>query len=238
MKQAWRFLLLGPWVFTSLVHAQDERGLYTGVSGAASCSYRTLRGDGSAASAAVVLERDRSEKPGMSYSVSLVNLWKLSPRFTLESGLQFTRRGYKTERIGVDSAEAGQARAGEAIYQYAFGFVDIPVKLNYMITESRLKPYLLGGVLVSVPFGSYTRRQFYAGDGSTTQDEWESNAVSSAPVLGVLAGVGWDYDIHKTVKLRAEALYQRSITPMPGTAPVREYLYGMGLNAGFFVRLG
>jgi len=54
--------------------------------------------------------------------------------------------------------------------------------------------------------------------------------------FAVLAGIGMDYDFKSKIKFRIEPIYRRSINTIIN-APIKGYLYSVGLNIGVYYKI-
>jgi len=193
--------------------------------------YRTIKTDTSLQCLANL--RNNDEIPKYGYTTGLNLALNFNKRFALELGLLFSDKGEKTKKYNLIGNQPDPDLPTKITFISHLLYLDIPIKVNYFILTRRTKLFVLAGVSPSVFLTQKTTSIAEYSDGSTKTNTSSGASGFSKINLTFIAGFGVSYDLTKTITLKIEPTYRRSITPI-SNALVKEYLYSMGLNTGFF----
>lgn len=229
---------------TQALPAQDIRKpslrkpLYAGVHFSADHSFRHLsNADGQSSTAAIINLRNRIEKarPGYTAGVSLGK--RISSRFTVETGLFYSDKGYQTgKEILVYIPPSSSTDPVWAKFIYKQRFLDIPVRIVYQAGKKKLQFISSGGFIVNILLKEkQTVFKYYESgrvekENMSTQTEFRTINVSAELGAGVL------YTVNKKIKLSAEPLFRYSLFRSVDK-PVSEHLWNAGINLSVSYRI-
>ena len=174
------------------------------------------------------------------YTTGLSLIYKFNRRFSLETGILYSNKGYKIKDDELMYSSTGQDIPDSKIptkmkILYNHYYLDIPFKINYLIVKSNLSYYLTAGASASVFIkGTRTRILEYKNgenDKKTYLSEYDFLNYNYA----VLFGFGMEYDILKRLEIKIEPIFRRSLTP-DIDLKVKRYLYSFGVNIGFVIK--
>jgi len=177
--------------------------------------------------------RNDLEIPKYGYTTGLNLALNFNKRFALELGILFSNKGEKTKKYDMLGNQPDPDLPTNITFIYHLLYLDIPIKVNYFILTQRTKLFILAGLSPSVFLTQKITSIAEYSDGSIKTNTSPGASGFSKINLTFIAGFGVSYDLTKIITLKIEPTYRRSITPI-FDALVKEYLYSMGLNTGFF----
>ncbi|KAA9333718.1 outer membrane beta-barrel protein [Adhaeribacter soli] len=205
-----------------------------GVSFSPDYSYRTLKSD--ADSKWIIDIREEVESAKLGYTTGANALINLSNRFSLETGLLFSDKGYKA-KVKYIVTEPDPNAPESAKHNYRYLTLDVPLKVNYYITTGKIKAFASVGSSANF-FMTVKRTSTYEyANGKTEKKTVPASDFGYEKVdIAALASVGVDYALTENLLLRVEPIYRRSVTSIT-KLPIDGYLYSAGLNLGVFMKL-
>lgn len=228
-------LLLALSLFTALsVSAQHHLGLV--IQGER--NYRDL------SAASQILEpakevRDADEHFSTGYQVGLTYRYALNERFSLVSGLRYTRRAYQTEERrlqwasqhndtgGINPTLPGEGDFGIKNY-YRYDFLELPMGIDYAFGRGKLRPFIAAEVTPAYHF----RASSYAHTSPSSPLDMVSRDEVSNPVhLFIGASAGGRLALSKATQLSLAVSAARDLINLNGDQ-LPEKLYGMGVRLG------
>jgi len=220
---------------TIKVNSNQIKKLCIGLNFSPDYCYRTLKTDISHQWIADIRESLEIPKFGFTTGVGLIYI--LSNRINLETALLFSDKGYKTRKTDLIWSEPDPSLPIKITFIYSYQYLDIPLKANYNIINSKLKLFLSAGVSANI-FLTYKQTSIQEfSDGRTEKHTSGSIYNNFSKVnFALLAGLGIDYDLNNKIRFRLEPIYRRSINSIID-APIKSYLYSAGLNAGIYYKL-
>jgi hypothetical protein len=235
MKQTLTFLILFP--LTILSQSIDittkSKKIAIGFTFSPDYCYRTLKPDTS--SQWIAQSRDSLEIPKFGFTTGLSMLYQLNKRFSLETGLQFSDKGEKLKEVTLIWGQPDPSLPIKSTFIYHYNYLDIPIKVNYNISTSRLKFFVSGGLSTNLFLFQKTTSRLEYIDGNTMTNNSISNGLSRVN-LAIVAGFGINYDLTNRLTFRIEPTYRRSLYSIID-APVKGYLYSLGMNTGLYLKL-
>jgi hypothetical protein len=162
-------------------------------------------------------------------------LYQLNKRFSLETGLQFSDKGEKPKEFTLIWGQPDPSLPIKSTFIYHYNYFDIPIKVNYNISTSRLKFFVSGGLSTNLFLFQKTTSRLEYIDGNTMTNNSISDGLSRVN-LAVVAGFGINYDLTNRLTFRIEPTYRRSLNSIIN-APVKGYLYSVGINTGLYLKL-
>lgn len=119
--------------------------------------------------------------------------------------------------------------------KYQYFYIDIPIKVNFNLLTKRAKLYITAGISPNIFIIQKTNSLLQYDDGHTKKETQTAQDFSIIN-LTVIGGIGFSYDITEHLYIKIEPTYRRSVTSIID-APIKGYLYSVGLNTGFYYKL-
>ena len=178
--------------------------------------------------------RDSLEIPKFGYTAGISLEYKVNTKLFLSSGILFSDCGEKTKEYSVDNVTFGQ-EATKYSFKYHYYYLNIPVKANYFIVNRKIKFYLTAGLSANIFL--YQKTTFLTHHQNSDKKASTKSNNGFAPLnFSALIGCGINYPISPKTKLLIEPIYRRSINSIID-APVKSYLYSIGMNVGILFNL-
>jgi hypothetical protein len=209
-----------------------------GISFSPDYCYRTLIPN--ASSKWIAEARDTFEIPTFGYTTGLNLALKISKRIILETGLLFSDRGEKTHKYSLFALDTlGQLNSEVPIkitYFFHYLYLEIPLKIKYCILNRRMKVFISGGISPNIFLTQKTRYIAEYLDGHTNTHTSTSSSDYRILNLSIIASAGMSYDVTSRLYFTIEPTYRRSIISIVD-APIKTFLYSIGLNTGLYYRI-
>lgn len=199
-------------------------------------SYRTLSYDDDNQSISSIIDlRTEDEYPSFGFNTGLAVQYLLSNKLELELGFQFSRQAHIIKNIAYK--DAIDEPVGVADFNYRYHYLEMPIRLNYLLTYNKFFSYLSGGFSVNQFLNDKSKLEISYYDWSSETKDVNSGIVDFTKTgLSVLAGVGVGYHVNEKLNVRAEPLFRYSLTPLADT-PIKQYNYSIGCQIGLFMKL-
>lgn len=234
-------------IFCQSSDSSTKRKLYFGLAFSPDYCYRTLKSDASGISEFIVDFRDSTEIPIFGYTTGLTIGLRISKRFSLETGLLYSGKGYKTKEQELSYGDMIDPRYGfvytnnpnplqKNTFIYRIIYIDFPLKLNYYIMTRKLKFYYSAGFSPNLFLTEKTTSISEYSDGSKSKKTTSNSNRYSKINLAFITGFGFSYDLTKKLYFQIEPTYRRSLTSII-EAPIKGYLYSFGFNSGLYYKL-
>jgi opacity protein-like surface antigen len=226
------FLLLLPAAVYCSNDSTKTKKIQVGVSFSPDYCFRSLRPD--ADSKWIADSRDTIETAKFGYTAGANFEFKINKKLDVATGILFSDSGERTNKYSLESASSAQEPVMYS-YNFHYYYLSIPLKANYYFLTGKVGFYLTAGVSANFFLGQKTTAITGFGN-SVSRTDAKTDAGFSKVNLGMIAGCGVKYAISKNTELRAEPVYRRSLTSIID-APVKTYLYSVGLNVGIYFNL-
>ncbi len=169
---------------------------------------------------------DTLEVPKLGYSLGFNGIYSLNNKFALSGGLLFSDKGEKFKTDVIDAISN---------YKNHYYYLDIPVKLNYTIIDSKIKFYGTLGVSTNL---FLQHRIAYTLNGSSSSENIRGNSKDISKVnMAFNVGAGIDCPLSSKWFFKAEVGYKQSFASMTTNASLKRYLYSFGPTVGLFYKL-
>ena len=194
--------------------------------------YRSLNSDTSIRW--IVDYRDSIEIPKYGFTTGLSLLLEPWNRISFEAGLHYSDKGEKTKMMELNPLEPDPALpTNRARFIYHYYYLDIPVKINYIVFKGKVKISVSAGFSTNIYLYQRTKAIF---DGIDETGSSSGSEELSRLNFAVLIGGGIDYIINNRLDFKLEPIFRRSITPIVD-APIKQYQYSIGANFGLYYKL-
>jgi hypothetical protein len=197
--------------------------------------YRTLRGE--AASPLFLNSRNETENPKLGYTAGASILWRIHRMVELESGLRYSDKGYKTDKLNLSWVSNHVNLPSNYHIVYRYQYFNIPVKLNYYLINTKLRLFVTGGISINIFNRQQTKLILEEADGSRSSTVSENDLGFSTLNFSVLVGGGILYPVTKSWAVRLQPLYRMSLTPLRPSEGLKEKLFSTGMEVGLYYTL-
>lgn len=232
-------LLLSLFSLATLSAIAQNSPWSVGVSFSPKYSYRSLKSSGSEQRVADI--RNDNETPRFGYSTGIGVLYKVNRRVSLEAGVQYSLKDYKSKESDFTTEDQFDPNTGLPIasgnvfsLRYKRQYLDIPVKFHYVFLDKQIKLYATVGFAGNFLLRADQIADLKQPDG-TVQKTVRDESLNSTQ-FSIIGGVGLQYGFSERIGLRLEPQWRRMITPLRDT-PIKEYLWSAGLNCAVYLRL-
>jgi hypothetical protein len=235
MKRIAAFVLL---IFPLISFAQkmSEQRFQIGVNFSTDICFRSLSStDGSSINNVIIDQRNDWEIPKFGFTTGLNVMYTLNNHFSLESGVQYSNKGYQTSFLFLHSGQLPPSVPEQVKYIYNYNYLDIPLRLNYVVGKKKIRFISSVGIATNV-FLNYkqTNVLVYADRTEKVQStqDYDFKRFNLSPTIS--AGV--DYKINDMMSLRLETIFRYGVLNIID-APVTAHLFNGGLNISYFIGL-
>ncbi len=212
-----------------------ERKIALGLSFSPDYSYRSLKGI-SANGKAIAELRNNTELPVFAFTSGVKLSTLLKKRFTFETGILFSQKGYKQKPQELISQIYDPAIAKSFAYQITYSGIDVPIKLNfYPVKTTKGGLFISAGIannLIMSNKVTYTS-EYYNAPSQTVKDI----KMGLLYMPSLLLSVGYQQQLSERLFLKAEPSYRRALLDLNGSTLIKTYLYSMGLDVSLFLKL-
>jgi len=218
----------------------ETKKLSIGLSFSPDYCYRILKPD--ASGKWIAESRDSLEIPKFGYTSGLNIALQINKRITLETGFLYSDKGEKTKTFSPNwMTSSGQPDPDPSLPTkitsfYHYIYLDFPIKANYYLLTQGVKFFLTAGISPNIFLKQRITSIYEYNDGHTSSKSSSENSGFAKINLAFTAGLGLDYDLTKKLNLKIEPTYRCSITTIID-APIKGYLYSIGLNTGLYYKL-
>jgi opacity protein-like surface antigen len=210
-------------------------------------NYRSLvNNDNSATSSNIITSRNQYEKPMFGYTTDFGICYKISDRWAIETGIQFSNEGYGYE------FKPNEFTFGNQISQWGFTqnisqiglpisqrnnsyYLGIPLKIRLQLGSGKINFTSSLGFTTNYLIKSTTSTTYELANGDhqneILNDPADYNAIHIAPTIS--AGIGYKLNDH--IYLRAEPNFQYGLLKIID-APVSANWWHTGVNIGCYYR--
>lgn len=228
-------ILLGLAAFRSFGQ-EDMSRFQLGVNFSPDVNYRILENnDGTEMSDAIINSRDDREIPKFGYSTGLNVCFNINRFLGIETGLQYSNKGYQTEKIDLIFGQPDPSLPEHLKYIDDFHYVDIPLKVNFTAGKKKVRFFSSVGITTNIFIKGTTTSVIYYSD-RTERDKDPTSYDFEKVNLSPTVSAGIDYKINDRMNLRVEPTFRYGVLKIID-APVTGYLYNGGLNVSYYFGL-
>jgi hypothetical protein len=212
MKFIFCFLLLIP----AAMNAQDSTSkVMWGVAYSNDMCYRLSKAD--AGFDDFKSEFDSLESAKYGYSVGLTFNYAVRSNWTIQSGLNFSEKGYRIDTL---------KEASLTNMKFHFRYIELPVQVGHVFKSKRtIKPCASFGVYVGYLLSQKTH---YTPIGEISSSFLDNSSSLSKVNLGLVTTCGIQTNIQSTYLFKVEAMYKQSLLSL-SDGPFNRYLNSLGI---------
>ena len=178
--------------------------------------------------------RDSLEIGKFGYTSGLALEYKINEKLHIATGIYFTDGGERTKKYSIENVPYGQESIKYS-YNNHYQYLSVPLKINYFFIKKKFDFYLTGGLFFNVFLNEITVfTTHYAKNNNKVIEN--TNSGFSKLNFGLIAGFGMNYQINPKSTFVIEPNYRRSISSIVD-APVKSYLYSLGVNIGVLFKI-
>ena len=241
------FLLFG---LLSCMHVFGEDGqkkFQIGINISPDYCYRSLRNtNGSMVSSWIAGLRNEDEIAKIGYTAGLNGCYNFNQHFSIEIGLQYSDKGYKTKETELLFGDLIDPRYGfvypqstmtsyigvsspKGSFIYHHYYLDFPMRINFMTGKKKFSFVIGLGIAANFFLQATTTSVLEYSNGVTR--EHTSKQIYHYELLDVSPTIsaGVDYKVNSKINLRAEPTVRYGLLKIID-APVTGYLWNAGLN--------
>jgi Outer membrane protein beta-barrel domain len=232
MKQV--LLLITTLVSISLQAQKTIKHIRVGYNFSADHNFRTLNNvDGSSSSDFVIKSRNDDETARFGYTTGLNVCFDLSKLVALETGIQFSNKGYQRKGQHILFPTFDPTDPVKISWVYAYQYIGIPLKAKFSFGKGNLRFVSGIGFTTSLLLSSKQTSTHEYADGSTEKRRSSTTHGYNKIDISPMVSAGIDYKITKKIHLFAEPTFWYGLIKVKD-APVKENLWNAGLNVGLY----
>ena len=225
-------------LYSSEIYSQDslkasnkntKRKFWIGVNFSPDLCYRNLIVLGDTSNSRESYRKYETYKFNFSAGVNL--LYYLKDNINIESGLQYSNKGYRSISNYTYTHDSGKYEIIDSWY-----YVDIPLKVNICFGKKKLKYTLGAGIVGNILLAGGTRYTFLPDRGSKVSsyyNNWGSLSESNASFTAN-AGLVWQFKANQQIKF--EPTFRYAMFDPSKSRVFKEYLWTLGLNIGYYFK--
>jgi hypothetical protein len=200
-------------------------------------SNRTLKNNsGTGSSNAIIDLRDKQENGRIGITAGVNICFNFTKKTGLETGIQYSRKGYQTKKYDLVYAVPDPAAPVRAKFRYSYHYIDIPLKINIAKGNGKLRLIAAAGITANILLKTTVTGVYEYPDGKTEKNTRQSVYNYRKINISPMISLGADYRINDKMYLRAEPTFRYAMLKITNT-PVTEHLWSAGLNIGFYYGL-
>lgn len=235
MKQV--LLLITTLVSFTLQGQKTKSHILVGYNFSSDYNFRTLKNsDGSSSAGQVIKSRNDNETARFGYTTGLNVSFDLSKRIALETGIQYSNKGYQTKGRNTFLQIYDPGDPVKIGWVYAYQYIGIPLKAKFSFGKGDLRFVTGIGFTTSLLLSSKQISTLEYVDGSTEKRRSSSTSGFNKIDVSPMVSAGVDYKLNNKMHLLAEPTFRYGIIKTKD-APVTEHLWNAGLNVGFYYSL-
>ncbi len=200
-------------------------------------NYRTLKNnDGSASGDLVIKKRNDIEVAKFGFTTGLNVYFNFSHLLGLETGIQFSSKGYQTKKQDLIYFPPDPGSPTNAITKYSYQYVGIPLKAKFSFGKQKVHLISSFGLLANYLLNVKQSDHYEYADGRIEKKKHTSASDFKKLDISPMISVGIDYSFNQKIHLLAEPTFRYGVLETKD-APVTENLWSAGLNVGFYYAL-
>lgn len=175
--------------------------------------------------------RDDTEVPKFGYTAGAGFSFATGKKFFVELGITYSNKGWRRKKSDLIYNDPEPGEPLTISHCYSFGFVEVPLKINYQLSDSNLFFFSLG-LLPSFQILSKTRSSIEYADGRTESvSSSHINGPGGYTGISAYAGIPFYFKISKRFLVRSEPFFKCMIITSQSTE-IKDHPYSLGLQIG------
>lgn len=222
-----------------ILNSQNESKFYFGFNFSPDLCGRTLRNSGNSDNIDRIIEsRNQSEIFQLGFSSGLTFGYKFNKRFNIETGMNFSSKGYKIDPNTIvfgSQVSPDTIIINNGFYQikYIYHFIEIPVVLNYLIEIDETTHTFIGlGFNNQILVNAYSK---LIENENVNKNYYILNSTNKY-IPGVNLLLGLEKQIKNNLHVRVNFCAKNSFKSLYNY-DLKTYLWSYGINAGIYFPL-
>jgi Outer membrane protein beta-barrel domain len=231
------FLLLAPTFLT--VHAQDAKKqsltnkLLIGFNFSPDYNFRTLKNKGGEFGDLVVDSRNSAEIGKLGYTTGFAVCLNFSEQIALETGIQYSNKGYKTKNIDLIISQPDPNFPIKVRTSYSYQYIGVPLRAKFTFGKSKVRFAPSAGFMTNFLLGVKQTSVYEYANGETDERKNSMTGNFNKIDISTIISLGVDYKLNDKTHLIAEPTFRYGMISTKD-APVTEQLWNTGINVGVY----
>jgi len=182
----------------------------------------------------IINDRNEREIPKLGYNFGLNTEFKIADHFKLETGLNYSNKGYRTKKI---VAITSQPEFSHFKISYAHHYIEVPLVLSYIVGKNKLKLISSIGVSMNVLVSSKRKSILYYENSSNeiAYSNMNNEFVTYKKFnLTPTISIGAEYQINAKTSIKVQPTFNYSILKIID-APISAHLWSSGIQFGYYI---
>ncbi|MBL0183329.1 MAG: PorT family protein [Chitinophagaceae bacterium] len=217
--------------------AKHFKQIQVGINFSPDYDFRTLKNnDGSSSSGLVIKSRNDVEAVKFGYTTGFNICINFSQLAALETGIQYSNKGYKTKKQALFYAPPNPGLPVNSKSIYSYQYIGIPLKVKVGFGNGKVRFLSSVGLMANFLLNVKQTSIYEYSDNRTEKKKQSTTAGYKKVDISPTISVGIDYKISSRIHLTAEPTFRYGIIKTTDT-PVTENLWNAGLNIGAYYSL-
>ena len=215
----------------------EAKKVYLGVIISPDYDFRTLKNsDGSSSNDFVLKNRNGFEIAKLGYTTGVNVCIKFTNQFGLETGLQYSNKGFKTKDNGIPHAQPDSNLLLKEKFIYRFHYIDIPLKANFAFGNKNIQFISSIGLVANIFINETQKSTIEYVNGQRIQRTESTLANYNKVGISPMVSIGVSYKLNAKSILKIEPTFRYGIIKTANT-PIAENLWNAGLSIGYYYQL-
>lgn len=222
-------------------NATETHKLLIGVTASPDICYRTLENtNGSSTNDWIIDLRNDGESPKFSYSTGLSLCYNFTRHWGIETGLQYSNKGFKFVNSNPSFGDQIDPRYGFIYTQNGptptivtfidnFNYLDIPLRAIFTVGKRKIRFISSVGITANILINATNTSVVKYADGDTDRNTQEQPYDYKKINFSTTVSVGIDWQLCDKFNLRVEPTFRYGLLKIID-APITAYLWSGGLN--------
>jgi hypothetical protein len=212
-----------------------NRKIALGISFSTDYSYRSLKASSDFYKPLVQL-RDSVELPVFGFTTGLKLTTLLKKRFTFETGLLFSQKGYKDKPTIFVANTPDPHIPKTASYQLTYSSIDIPIKLSFYPIKTVKAGFLISAGIINNIFITEKKTSTYVYNNGSTQTV-KDRSIGFGYQPSLLLSIGYQQQLSERLFFKVEPTYRRQIFDINSSGAYKTYYYSFGLDLSLYLKI-
>ncbi len=163
------------------------------------------------------------------YTTGINLCFNFSQLIGLETGIQFSNKGYKTKKMDLIYFPPNPALPSKVKFTYAYQYIGFPLRVKFSMGKSKIRFLTSIGLMTNFLLNVKQTANYEYNNGSTEKKTQSSTSGFNKIDISPMMSIGIDYKLNNKIHLIAEPTFRYGIIKIKD-APVAERLWNAGLN--------
>ncbi|HKC35345.1 MAG TPA: outer membrane beta-barrel protein [Chitinophagaceae bacterium] len=239
MKQIFVFLLT---LSFYLIHGQEPKRqkepkrIFIGFNFSPDYDFRTLKQNDESPSASLVIKsRNDIEIAKFGYTTGLNICINITTFLRLETGIQYSNKGYKTKNQDLIWAPPDPGLPTKSKFIYSYQYIGFPAEAAFIFGKNKIRFLTSVGFMTNFLLKVKQTNILEYSDGRTDKNNQSITGFKKIDISPMIS-FGIEYKINEKTKVIAAPTFRYGVLKTKD-APITENLWNAGLNIGFYYRL-